>query len=64
MDESKCVCVSDSHEHGSKPCTGTAMFRIKVKGSSKIAGICQSCYGKPYVELPLSFWEGNKPSHA
>jgi hypothetical protein len=57
MEESKCVCVSDSHEHGTNPCEGAVVFRIRVQGSSKIAGICERCYGKPYVELPLSFWD-------
>jgi hypothetical protein len=56
MGESKCVCVSESHEHGSKPCEEAAVLRIRVQGSPETAAICERCYRKPYVELPLSFW--------
>lgn len=56
MEEDRCVCVSDSHEHGDQPCKGEVMFGIKVQNSSKIAGVCRVCYEKPFIELPWSLW--------
>ncbi len=56
MEEDRCVCVSDSHEHGDQPCKGKVMFRIKVQNSSNIAGVCKACHEKPFIELPHSLF--------
>jgi len=54
-EEDKCVCVSSSHNHD-EPCGKPSAFRVKARGSSRVAGICKDCYGKPFVELPLEFY--------
>ena len=60
MRKESCICVSESHEHGKSPCDKPAKFSLSVKTRKSVVlvGVCKDCYSKPYVELPISLYDG------